>query len=59
MLPFFRKMQAADRPLLVRGSFTPDELRLLVDSLDPRGLYLYIMVADLAEDEKLRPIVGM
>ena len=51
MIPAFRKIQAAGRPLLVRGSFTPDELRLLVDSLDPRGLYLYIMVGSLAEVE--------
>jgi len=59
MVPAFRKIQAAGRPLLVRGSFTPDELRHLVDSLDPRGLYLYIMVASLAEVEALRPVLGM
>jgi hypothetical protein len=59
MIPAFRKIQAADRPLLVRGSFIPDELRLLVDSLDPRGLYLYIMVGSLAEIETLRPALGM
>jgi hypothetical protein len=59
MIPAFRKIQAARRPLLVRGSFTPDELRLLVDSCDPRGLYLYIMVGSLAEVETLRPILGM
>jgi len=59
MIPAFRKIQAAGRPLLVRGSFTPEELRLLVDSLDPRGLYLYIMVGSLAEVETLRPVVGM
>ncbi len=59
MIPAFRKIQAAKRPLLVRGSFTPDELRLLVDSLDPRGLYLYIMVGSMAEVETLRPVLGM
>jgi len=58
MIPAFRKIQAAGRPLLVRGSFTPDELRLLTDSLDPRGLYLYIMVQSLAEVETLRPVLG-
>jgi len=59
MIPAFRKIQAAGRPLLVRGSFTPEELHLLVDSLDPRGLYLYIMVSSLAEVDSLRPVLGM
>jgi hypothetical protein len=59
MLPAFRKIQAADRALLVRGSFTADELRLLVDSLDPRGLYLYIMIDSRAEADALRPVLGM
>jgi hypothetical protein len=59
MIPAFRKIQSAGRPLLVRGSFTPDELRLMVDSLDPRGLYLYIMVASPAEAAALRPLLGM
>ena len=59
MVPAFRKIQAAGRPLLVRGSFTANELRHLVDSLDPRGLYLYIMVGSLAEVEALRPVLGM
>jgi hypothetical protein len=59
MIPAFRKIQAAGRSLLVRGSFTPDELRLMVDSLDPRGLYLYIMVGSTAEADRLRPAIGM
>jgi hypothetical protein len=59
MIPALAKIQSAGRPLLVRGSFTPDEIRLLVDSLDPRGLYLYIMVASPAEADTLRPPLGM
>ena len=59
MLPAFRQIQAADRPLLIRGSFTPEELRLLVDSIDPRGLYLYIMVASRTEADTLRTVLGM
>ena len=59
MIPAWRKIQAAGRPLLIRGSFTPDELRLLVDSLDPRGLYLYVMVGSPAEADTLRPALGM
>jgi hypothetical protein len=59
MVPALAKIQAAGRPLLVRGSFTPDELRLIVDQLDPRGLYLYIMVASSSEADSLRPALGM
>ena len=59
MIPYFKKIQAANRALIVRGSFTPDELRALLGALDPRGLYLYIMVSDMREVETLRPIVGM
>lgn len=59
MVPYFRRVQEAGKPLLVRGSFTPDELRLLMDSLEARGLFLNIMVRDLPEIETLRPLVGM
>ena len=59
MIPALRKIQAASRPLLLRGSFTPDELRLIVDQLDPRGLCLYIMVASPTEADSLRPALGM
>jgi len=54
MLPFYRRIQEAGRPLLIRASFAPDELRLLLDSLSPRGLYLYIMVQDMGEIEALQ-----
>jgi len=59
LIPSLRKIQAAGRPLVLRGSFTTDELRQVVDRLDPRGLYLYIMVASLDEVERLRPALGM
>ena len=59
MLPYFKMVQQADRPLIIRGSFTEDELKLLTDSLDAAGLYLYIMVSDKNEIETLKPIVGM
>ncbi len=59
MIPYFRRIQQAQRPLLIRGSFTPDELRLLVDSLEARGLYLYIMVGSLEEVGILRQALGI
>jgi hypothetical protein len=59
MVPYFQKVQQAKKSLLIRGSFSPEELRLLMDSLEPTGLYLYIMISSLKEMEDLRPIVGM
>lgn len=59
MIPYWRRIQEAGRCLLIRGSFTPEEARLLVDALDPRGLYLYIMVESASEAEALRPALGM
>lgn len=59
MVPYFQMVQRAGRCLLVRGSFKPDELRLLMDSLEPRGLFLLILVRDVQEVERLKPLVGM
>ena len=59
MVPYFQRIQEARKPLLIRGSFHQEEMRLLMDSLDPRGLFLNIMVRDEREIEELRPLVGM
>ncbi len=59
MVPYFQKVQESGRSLLVRGAFTPDEMRLLMDSLEPRGLFLNIMVKSMAEIEALRPVAGL
>ncbi|HZT31486.1 MAG TPA: hypothetical protein VFA33_16475 [Bryobacteraceae bacterium] len=59
MIPYFQKVQAAGKPLLVRGSFTPEEVRRLMDALEPRGLFLNIMVNRMDEVDALRPLVGM
>jgi hypothetical protein len=59
MVPYFQKVQQAGRSLLIRGAFSPDEARLLMDSLESRGLFLNIMVKSMEEIETLRPIVGM
>jgi hypothetical protein len=59
MIKYFTMVQDADRPLLLRGSFTEDELRLVRDSLDPRGLYLHIMTNSKEEVDIMRPILGM
>jgi hypothetical protein len=59
MVPYFRRVQHAGRSLVIRGSFTPNEARLLRDTLDPRGLYLLILVQNVRQTEALRPILGM
>jgi hypothetical protein len=59
MIRYFKMVQDADRPLLIRGSVSEDEARLLIDSLDPRGLYLHIMPKNKKEVDLLRPILGM
>jgi len=59
MVRYFRRIQDARKPLLIRGSFTPDEMGLLTDSLEPRGLFLNIMVNEMKEVEALRPLLGM
>jgi len=59
MIPSYRMIQDAGRPLLVRGSFTPIELARMLEALAPSGLYLYIMIQDLAEIRPLRRLLGM
>ena len=59
MIPYFQRIQRAGRALVIRGSLTPDELGLLVDSLDPRGLLLLIIAADVDEINAAKDIVGM
>jgi hypothetical protein len=59
MVPYFQRVQEAKRPLLIRGSFSADEIRLLMDSLEPRGLFVNVMVNTAEEAEPLRPLLGM
>ena len=59
MVGYFQKVQKADRPLLIRGAFTPEDLKLLMDSLEPRGLFFNIMVNSMEQIERLRPLVNM
>jgi len=59
MIPYLRRIQQAGRPLVLRGSFTVDEARLLMDQLDSRGLYVYVMVGMQQEVEALSPVLGL
>ena len=57
MLPYFQRVQKAKRPLLIRASLTPDEMRLLLGSLEPSGLFLYVMANSMEEVETLKPLI--
>jgi hypothetical protein len=59
LVPHFQRVQQVRKPLLIQGSFTPREIKLLMDCLEPRGLFLNIMVHSMEEIESLRPLVGM
>ena len=59
MAVHFRKIQHAARPLLICGLFEPDEMRVHMDSLDPPGLFLSIIVRDRKETEASRSLLGM
>lgn len=59
MIPYFRKVQSAGRSLLIRGSFTVDELHHLQDTLEARGLMLLILVKDYEEIDRLRSTLGL
>jgi len=57
MVPYFQMVQKAKRPLLIRGTLKPDELRLLLDSLEPRGLFLNVMLNTIEEVGALRTLL--
>ena len=59
MVPAFQKVQSAGRSLIIRGSFTADDLILLRDSLDAKGLMVLILVENLGQMEQLRKHVGL
>jgi hypothetical protein len=59
MIPYFQMVQKAKRSLLIRGSFASEEIDLLMNNLNCRGLYLLILVKNMDEIDKLKHIVGM
>ncbi len=59
LIPHLQKVQAAGRPLKLRGIFTEDEARKVVDALDPAGLYITFMLDKKEQAEPFRKIVGM
>ena len=59
MIKYYHVVQKADRSLLIRGSVTPDEMRLLLDELEPQGLYLHLVVESKEEIDSLQSALEM
>jgi len=59
MIPYFKMVQKAKKPLIIRGAFTKEDIKLLMDSLKPQGLYLYILVRNIEEINILKRSLGM
>ena len=51
MIPYLKKVQDQKRRLLIRGSMTKDDLRLIHANLSPAGLILQIVLNDADETE--------
>jgi hypothetical protein len=54
MIPFFKRVQARGRCLLIRGKLDLEDLRLLRSHLSPEGLYLQVVVEKAEETRALR-----
>lgn len=59
MIPYFKMVQEAKRPLLIRGCFEPEDISLLTQSLEANGLFLLILVKDIQEVKAIKAILGM
>lgn len=57
MIPYFRMVQEKERSLLIRGSFKKEDIKLLKKSLNPRGLYLFIIVKNYEEINHLKSLL--
>jgi hypothetical protein len=57
-LPYFERVQAEDRRLLIRGKLDRDDLELLRRKLSPRGLYLQIVVETFEETQSLHDVLA-
>ena len=57
MIPTLQKIQESNRSLVLRGSLTPDDLRLIEARLEPGGLLIQIVVDQSAETKELRELI--
>ena len=57
MIQFYRTVQKANRSLIIRGSVTPDEMKLLLNELEPQGLYFHLVVESSAEIDAIRSAI--
>jgi len=59
MIPYFKMVQETRRPLLIRGSFEAEDISLLMQSLESRGLYIYIIVKSAEEIYNIKPLLAL
>lgn len=59
LLPYLQRIQKAGFPLVIRGEFSPEEVRTLTGGLEPAGLFIYMMVKNRKQTDALRPLVGL
>jgi hypothetical protein len=59
MIQYFKMVQEAERPLLIRGSFKLEDISLLIQSLKPNGLFLYILAKDVKEIKAIKNVLDM
>ncbi len=53
LLPLLRQIQAAGRPLILRGAITPQEIAFVRRELSPRGLLLNLVAGSVEEGRAL------
>jgi len=58
MIMYFKKFQQAKKSIIIRGAMAKEDLKLILNSLSPKGLYLYIMIKDLKEYETLKHVIN-
>jgi hypothetical protein len=58
MLPYLHKIQESKRCLIVRGTLTQRDLRLIKESLRSEGLLIQIVVNGCEEAEELQDVIG-
>ena len=53
-LPYFKRVQAEGKRLLIRGKLDRDDLASLRNHLSPNGLYLQVVVETVEETRAMR-----
>jgi hypothetical protein len=58
-IPHYQQIQKAEKSLIIRGTFSPEEAGCLMQNLEPEGLYIFNMVEKREDVDSLSPIFGL